>query len=93
MLSKDTAHTQWSTRSPSVLAVYTVTMIDSSFLSSDSNFKEVDAFIGFQKDTPASVVFQATNHLRAQKGCLETSQSNSEEMLEKEVCNNDINSA
>jgi hypothetical protein len=32
---------------------------------SDSKFKKSDAFIGFQKDTPASVVFQATNLLRS----------------------------
>ena len=37
------------------------------FLSiySDSKFKRSDAFIGFQKDTPASVVFQASNLLRS----------------------------
>ena len=28
------------------------------------SFKPGDAFIGFQKDTPAAVVFQATNHLK-----------------------------
>lgn len=33
--------------------------------SSDSKFKESDAFIGFQKDTPASVVFQASNLLKS----------------------------
>ena len=30
-------------------------------------FQKTDAFIGFQKDTPASVIFQATNLLR--KAC------------------------
>ena len=30
----------------------------------DTSFKKSDAFIGFQKDTPASVIFQATNQLR-----------------------------
>ncbi len=34
-------------------------------LHSDRPFKESDAFIGFQKDTPAAVVFQATNHLKS----------------------------
>ena len=29
----------------------------------NSKFKKEDAFIGFQKDTPASVIFQATNFL------------------------------
>jgi len=28
-------------------------------------FKKSDAFVGFQKDTPASVVFQATYYLRS----------------------------
>ena len=28
-------------------------------------FREAHAFIGFQKDTPAAVVFQATNQLKA----------------------------
>lgn len=32
---------------------------------SDSKFKRSDAFIGFQKDTPASVVFQASSLLRS----------------------------
>ena len=31
-----------------------------SFSDSNSKFKESDAFVGFQKDTPASVIFQAT---------------------------------
>ena len=31
-----------------------------SFSDSNSRFKESDAFVGFQKDTPASVIFQAT---------------------------------
>ena len=39
-----------------------------SFLCSDSKFRISDAFIGFQKDTPASVIFQATNELRS-VGC------------------------
>ncbi len=30
-----------------------------------TKFKKSDAFIGFQKDTPASVIFQATNLLRS----------------------------
>ena len=30
----------------------------------DAKFKKCDAFIGFQKDTPASVIFQATNQLK-----------------------------
>ena len=30
------------------------------FRDSNSRFKESDAFVGFQKDTPASVIFQAT---------------------------------
>ena len=34
-------------------------------LCRDSKFKKSDAFIGFQKDTPASVIFQATNQLRS----------------------------
>ena len=34
-------------------------------LHRDSRFKKSDAFIGFQKDTPASVVFQASNMLKA----------------------------
>ena len=29
----------------------------------DPHFKEGHAFVGFQKDTPAAVVFQATNQL------------------------------
>ena len=29
-------------------------------------FTEGDAFIGYQKDTPAAVVFQATNQLRGE---------------------------
>ena len=29
----------------------------------NSKFRKEDAFIGFQKDTPASVIFQATNFL------------------------------
>ena len=29
----------------------------------DKKFKEEDAFIGYQKDTPAAAVFQATNQL------------------------------
>ncbi len=32
---------------------------------SESKFKRSDAFIGFQKDTPASVIFQASNLLRS----------------------------
>lgn len=44
------------------------------FCSGNARFAESDAFIGFQKDTPASVIFQATNLfvslcLAAQKGC------------------------
>ena len=34
------------------------------------SFKSSDAFIGFQKDTPASVIFQATNLLNA--ACMAT---------------------
>jgi hypothetical protein len=34
----------------------------------NSNFKTSDAFIGFHKDTPASVVFQATNLFRCAGG-------------------------
>jgi hypothetical protein len=34
----------------------------------NSNFQTSDAFIGFHKDTPASVVFQATNLLRSAGG-------------------------
>ena len=30
-----------------------------------SKFKESDAFVGFKKDTPGSVVFQATNLLKS----------------------------
>ena len=30
-----------------------------------SKFKESDAFVGFKKDTPGSVVFQATNLLNS----------------------------
>ena len=30
-----------------------------------SSFRKSDAFIGFQKDTPASVIFQATNLLKS----------------------------
>ena len=29
-----------------------------------NRFKEKDAFVGYQKDTPAAVVFQASNQLR-----------------------------
>ena len=32
---------------------------------SNAKFKKADAFIGFQKDTPASVVFQASNLFRS----------------------------
>ena len=32
--------------------------------SSSKKFTKNDAFVGFQKDTPASVIFQATNLLR-----------------------------
>ena len=28
------------------------------------SFKEKDAFVGYQNDTPASVIFQATHHLK-----------------------------
>ncbi len=35
------------------------------YFHSDSKFRRSDAFIGFQKDTPASVVFQASNLLRS----------------------------
>lgn len=31
----------------------------------DANFKKCDAFIGFQKDTPAAVIFQATNKYKS----------------------------
>ena len=31
----------------------------------DTSFKASDAFIGFQKDIPASVIFQATNQLKS----------------------------
>lgn len=67
-----------------------------SFFFSDSKFKKSDAFIGFQKDTPASVVFQATNLLRSatQAGCdvivgqcadvLEWSQWKPEEQMEED---------
>lgn len=34
------------------------------FACRNSKFKKHDAFIGYQKDTPASVVFQATNLFR-----------------------------
>ena len=34
-------------------------------LCRDSKFKKSDAFIGFQKDTPALVIIQATNQLRS----------------------------
>ncbi len=34
-------------------------------LHSGKGFTESDAFIGYQKDTPAAVVFQATNHLES----------------------------
>ncbi len=34
-------------------------------ISISYSFKEADAFIGFQKDTPAAVLFQATNLLRS----------------------------
>ncbi len=30
----------------------------------DPSFKNNDVFVGLQKDTPASVIFQATNQLR-----------------------------
>jgi len=33
--------------------------------NSDSKFRENDAFIGFQNDTPAAVVFQATKMLKS----------------------------
>lgn len=36
-----------------------------TFFFRDAKFKKCDAFIGFQKDTPASVIFQATNQLKA----------------------------
>ena len=41
--------------------------IDGSYGNFYSNFtwKTSDAFIGYQKDTPAAVIFQATNQLRA----------------------------
>ena len=42
-----------------------VSIKDTDFYYSDTKFKRRDAFIGFQKDTPASVVFQATNLLRS----------------------------
>ena len=32
---------------------------------SEVKFKQTDAFIGFQKDTPASVIFQASNLLKS----------------------------
>ena len=37
----------------------------------DSKFKKSDAFIGFQMDTPASVIFQATNQLRSACAAIE----------------------
>ena len=40
---------------------------DFSFANRDARgnaFKEAHAFIGYQKDTPAAVVFQATNQLK-----------------------------
>ena len=37
----------------------------------DSKFKKSDAFIGFQKDTSASVIFQATNQLRSACAAIE----------------------
>ncbi len=39
-----------------------------------NSFKENDAFIGYQKDTPASVIFHATNMLR--KACELSASSN-----------------
>ena len=35
------------------------------YVCSDPKFKKSDAFIGFQKDTPASVVFQASNLIKS----------------------------
>jgi hypothetical protein len=35
-------------------------------------FKRSDIFIGFQEDTPASVIFQATNFLRAAVSAVKT---------------------
>ncbi len=47
-----------------------------SVLYSEKGFKETDAFIGYQKDTPAAVVFQATNHLESlRKGTMNASRA------------------
>ncbi len=47
-----------------------------SVLHSGKGFKETDAFIGYQKDTPAAVVFQATNHLESlQQGTMNASRA------------------
>ena len=39
------------------------------FHSSSSKFKVEEAFIGYQKDTPAAVIFKATKHCRQVKEC------------------------
>lgn len=45
----------------------------------NSSFKERDAFIGFQKDTPASVVFQASRLLQLACSEIEAGLPNAEE--------------
>ena len=43
-----------------ILCLFFLFLLFFFFRDSNSRFKESDAFVGFQKDTPASVIFQAT---------------------------------
>ena len=42
-------------------------LIFSPILHRDEKFSSENAFVGFQMDTPAAIIFQATNFLRKQK--------------------------
>ena len=42
-------------------------IIDCRGISGNGNFKEGHAFIGYQEDTPAAVVFQASRQLKGLK--------------------------
>ena len=41
-----------------------VTLMHPSYRSRGRSFTKGDAFVGFQKDTPAAIVFQASNFLK-----------------------------
>ena len=55
------------------------------YSSSTNTFKESDAFIGYQKDTPASVIFHASNQLRRACSAARDSKSNASSLSQR-VC-------